>query len=584
MPTESQQKPTEENNVEDTKDDAVLAAKADTLERSMNLRSEGLKLAEEGNLEDARNALDEALNVILGSGLALDAHPQLLALFHGISNEAIAIDEQLAQEDNEAQEDTLADELEAVNSEESVGESESAPPTVTYDLPVVLNNRVRYFIERFQGERREIFAEGMARSGRYIEMFKQILREESVPTDLAYMPQIESSYKTKAFSRAKAKGIWQFMSWTGKRYGLKINWWIDERSDPERSCRAAARYLKDLYGQFGDWLLAMAAYNGGPGRVGRAVRVMKTKDFWKIANSRRYLRRETRNFVPAILAAIIIMKQPSEYGFGEVKIAKPQEYDRVRIDSPTDLRVASELAGVPVATLQELNPALRRLVTPADYKDFELKIPKGAKDQFEAKYAALPPKRRLKYTEHVVRRGETLSVIARKYRTSVAAIQRANNIKNPHRLSKGQHLLVPLSPTASPTVTYSRVTAERYPRGTKVTHVVRRGESLYAIALAYGTTVESIAYWNKISTSRPIHPGDKLAIISRTKIAAKSTVQAGGKKIVHSVKQGDTLYDIARNYNITVSQLKRWNNLQRNLIRPGDELTIYLSNIESENN
>ena len=547
------------------------------------MREEGLLSAREGDLEEAREALDEALNAILGSRLALDAHPRLYALFEAISQEAISIDDLLAGVDEEPRESTLADELASVEEDESVGESEEAPPAVTYDLPVVLNNRVRYFIERFQGERREVFAEGLARSGRYLDMFKRIMREEGVPTDLAYMPQIESSYKVRAYSRASAKGIWQFMSWTGRRYGLRINSWVDERSDPEMACRAAARYLRDLHDELGDWLLAIAAYNGGPGRVGRGVRSMRTTDFWTISGTSRYLRRETRNFVPAILAAIIMMKQPQAYGFGDVQPDDPIEYEIATIDSPTDLHVAAELAGVSVETLQELNPSIRRMVTPVDYTDFRLRLPPGTGEAFERNYAALPPQRRLRYTEHVVRRGETLSVIARRHGTTVAAIQRANNIANPHRLSLGQHLIVPLSQTAGPAGSSSVAQTSGAARGTRVTHRVQRGESLYRIARAYRTTIDSIARWNDIDPRRPIHPGQRLTIVVGTRIAGGQATRGSGV-VVHSVRRGDTLYDIAMHYNISVAQLKRWNNLRRNLIRPGDRLTIYLNGGEEGSN
>jgi len=449
----------------------------------------------------------------------------------------------------------------------------------------VLNAKVRHFIELFQTQKRKEIATGIARSGKYIDMFRRILAEEGVPTDLVYLAMIESTFKERAYSRASAKGIWQFMSWTAKRYGLKINWWIDERSDPEKACRAAARYLRDLHAELGDWLLAMAAYNGGPGRVGRAVRRLKTKDFWKISSTSRYLRRETRNFVPAILAVAIIMKQPKAYGFGDVVLEKPVEYEKVKIPSPTDLRIAAELAGVSVETLQSLNLSLRRMITPADYKDFELKLPPGTKQRFEKRYAALPPHKRLKYTEHIVRRGETLSAISKRYRTSIAAIQRANNIRNPHRLKKGQHLIVPLSPTAAPGGGSAvRVATARVPKGTKVTHTVRRGENLYNIARAYGTTVGSIAAWNQLNPNLPIHPGRKLTIVAGTKVGGVRSAKVSGNRIVHNVRQGDTLYDIALRYNISVRQLKSWNKLRRNLIHPGDRLTIYTSGGGKSNN
>jgi len=560
-------------------DRRALEAKRRVLEEANRLRQEGLQLANEGDLEQARDLLDQALNAILGSGLAPDAYPALFDAFKTISKEAIAIDEELALAEEEVQESTLADELESVDPEEieSKTETEEAPPEISYDLPVVLNAKVEQFIKRFQTDRRKEFAAGIARSGLYIDMFRRILKEEGVPQDLIYMAMIESTFKVRAYSRARAKGIWQFMSWTGKRYGLKINSWIDERSDPEKSCRAAARFMRDLHAELGDWQLAMAAYNGGPGRVGRAVRSMKTNDFWKISSTSRYLRRETRNFVPAILAAAIIMKQPEKYGFGDVVLEKPIEYEKVKIESATDLRIAAELASVEVPILQELNPALRSMITPDGYPDFELKVPVGKKGSFEKKYAALPPHKRLKYTEHVVRRGETLSAIAKRHRTSVTAIQRANNIRNPHKLKLGQHLIVPLSPTAgSSEVGTSRVAVQDVPRGTKVVHTVRRGENLYLIARAYRTTIGSIAGWNNINPSATIHPGKKLTIISGTTTGDRVAASTSGNRIVHNVKQGDTLYDIASRYKISVSQLKTWNNLRRNLILPGDRLTIYV--------
>jgi membrane-bound lytic murein transglycosylase D len=574
-----------ENNATSEIGEQSRQAERDILAKANRLRHEGLHRAKEGDLELARELLDQALNTILESGLAVEAHPALQEAFLTISREAVAIDEQLSLTEEDVRENTLADELESVDTEELESEVDSTPPAITYDIPVVLNARVQHFIEMFQTEKRKEFAAGMARSGLYIDMFRRILEEEGVPQDLVYLAMIESAFKVRAYSRASAKGIWQFMSWTAKRYGLKINWWIDERSDPEKSCRAAARYLRDLHSELGDWLLAIAAYNGGPGRVGSAVKRLKTADFWEISNSSRHLRRETRNFVPAILAAAIIMKQPKEYGFGDVVLEQPLEYEKVRVDSPTDIRIAAELAEVEVTLLQELNPALRRMITPDDYKEFELRIPTGRKEIFETKFAALPAHKRLKYTEHIVSSGETLSAIAKRYHTSVTAIQRANDIRNPHKLSRGQHLIIPLSPgPGSEEIDSTRIAVQAVPKGTKVVHTVRRGESLYQIARAYGTTIGSIAAWNKINPSAPIYPGNRLTIIAGTQTGGSDPVEFPGGKIVHNVKQGDTLYDIANRYNISVAQLKRWNNLRRNLIRPGDQLTIYLKSGEGSSN
>lgn len=567
-------------------DDAVRLFVNKVKAEATLLRTDARRLAEEGNLEEARKTLDGALNVILNSGLALDAYPELASLFKDVTVEVVRIEDQLAFSNEEVIETALVDELDDVALEGEVSETESAPNVVSYDLPVVLNNKVERFIEIFQTEQREAFAAGIARSGRFIERFREILKEEGVPQDLVYMAMIESTFKVRAYSRAAARGIWQFMSWTGMRYGLKIDWWLDERIDPYLSCRAAARYLKDLHENLGDWLLAMAAYNGGPGRVGRAVQRMKTKDFWKLSSTTRYLRRETRNFVPAILAATIIMKQPEAYGFGDVVRDEPWAFEELKVKIPTDLRIIAELVDVNVEKLQELNPALRRMITPTNYSDFRLRVPPGKGELLSQKLAALPANKRVKYTEHQVRRGDTLSGIAKRYGSSVASLQKANNISNPKRIKPGMRLIVPLSADYREAYASTNTRGRGYSRGEKVIHIVRRGDSLYEIARAYGTTVGSIAAWNNLDSNKAIHPGNKFVIYARTSVKGTSggrIVSVGGNKIVYNVKSGDTLYDIAIRYKISVKQLKSWNNLSRNLIKPGDRLTVYLSASDNSN-
>lgn len=577
--------PVPETEVEPEKDEDADDELAKFLDQvtaeATTLRTDGYRLTEEGNLEEARQAFDSALNVILNSGLALDAHPELAQLFRDVTKDVVKIEEQIAALDEQETESTLFDELEEIEDVGEAGESEKVNATVTYDLPVVSNKKVEHFIKLFtEGKKKAEIAAGIRRSGQFIDRFREILKEEGVPTDLVYLAMIESTFKVRAYSRAKAKGIWQFMSWTGKRYGLRIDWWIDERSDPFKACRSAARYLRDLYDQLGDWWLAMAAYNGGPGRVGRGVKRMGTKDFWKLSSTSRYLRRETRNFVPSILAAAIIMKNPDKYGFGDVVLDDPWEFEQVTIDEPIDLRVLAELAKVDVSAIQTLNPSLRRMITPQNYSNFKLRVPVGVKTDLTKKLAELPKKKRLKYAEHFVRKGQTLSGIAKRYGSTAKTIQQANNISNPRRIKPGMHLVIPLSPGYNPGYPVenysSRVNASR---GELMTHTVRRGQSLYSIARRYGTTVGSIVEWNNLNPRKPIHPGDKFKIYAFMKVkgtSGGSTVDSNKGKIVYRVKQGDTLYDIATRYKVSVSSLKRWNNLRRNLIHPGDKLTLYL--------
>src|SRR5437867_2585244 len=250
------------------------------------------------------------------------------------------------------------------------------------DLPVVLNDRVLAWLDIYQGTLRDRFQEGLTRSGRYLEMIRSTFREEGLPEDLAYIAHVESAYKPHAYSRARAKGLWQFIVGTGTRYGLRRDWWVDERSDPELATRAAAAYLKDLYAMFGDWYLAMAAYNAGEGKIQRVIERTGVNDFWAMANTSQ-LRLETKNYVPAILAAILISKNPGKFGFDPEK-EEPFRYDRVSIGSATDLGVVAKLAATTLDVLRDLNPSLTRLMTPPNYPDFELHVPMGTGERFSA--------------------------------------------------------------------------------------------------------------------------------------------------------------------------------------------------------
>lgn len=574
-----------ETAVEQDKPDSVDDYLKKTINEVSLLQAEGEKLLLEDNLEESRESFDEALDVILSSGLALDAHPELSKLFKQITKKVVKVEDLIAQSEDNVDEAELTEEMDDMEDGE-IGENKDAPAVVTYDLPVVVNNRVEQYIKLFsEGKNRKAFEAGLKRSGMFVDRFKEILAEEGVPTDLVALAMIESTYKVKAYSRAKAKGIWQFMSWEAKHYGLKIDYWIDERSAPYKACRASAKYLRELHDRLGDWLLAMAAYNTGPGRVSRAVKGLGTTDFWTIAASKKYLLKETRNFVPSILAACIIMKSPEKYGFGHVEKDKPWEFKEVPIASAIDLRVVADMAGVTIADIQALNPQLRRMITPQNYPDFKLKLPLHASEDTAEKIAALPVKNRLKYTEHLVTRGQTLSGIAKKYRSSVNSIMTANNIRNPRTLKPGMHLIIPLSPGYSPEYTAEDYSQPSAKRGEKVLHTVRKGESLYRISRQYRTSVGSIAQWNNLNPSNTIYPGKKLTIYAYTSVknqAVAANNEAVGSKLVYNVKQGDSLYEIASRYKTTVRNLKRWNNLRSNRIHPGDRLTLYLGDSNND--
>jgi len=544
-----------------------------------------------GHLKKARHYFDKSIDTILSSGIDLTATAELKEKYLQFVEDIYAKEmEWLQQGDGFTEtrtEPALIDELVEVNLNNKNSEVlrsseaiEGSTKTVSYDIPMVANKYVLACIELFKNERRAEIEAGLKRSGKYLPMIKEIFRQEGLPLDLAYMALVESGYKPQALSRARAKGIWQFIRSTGRLYGLDVNWWVDERSDPEKATRAAAKHLKDLYQQFGDWYLAMASYNGGANRIERAIKRLKTKDFWQIASTM-YIKRETKNYVPAVLAAIIISRNPRSFGF-YLDLEEPIKYDKVILKSCTDLRVIAECSQTSIQKIIELNPELRRLMTPVGYRDYEIKIPAGTKEKFLKALSSIPESKRIAWRRHIVRSGESLSLIAARYRTSINAICQANNIRNRHFIRAGRSLLIPIGPVGGRSYSVWRAPKTRYARdykkGQRIDYRVRRGDSLYKIALRYGTNVNSIKKWNNL-VSDILHPGKKLVIWAGTVVSdGRTSLQRKKEKeaIIYRVKVGDTLYDIAKEFNTSIKDLCRWNNLStKQKIFPGDKLKIY---------
>lgn len=372
-----------------------------------------------------------------------------------------------------------------------------------FDIPMVVNKRVLQFLEYYRGPGREITELGLKRAGRYLDYFKEVFAREGLPLDLVYIPHVESLFQPTAYSRARARGIWQFMSGTAKLYGLHVGWWVDERSNVERSTVAAARHLKDLYEKFGDWYLVMAAYNAGAGRIERNLRRYGRLDYWSMVD-RRLLPRETRHYVPAILASILIYKYPQTYGFS-VEPDHPLEFETVSVDHQFDLRVIAEEIGIEAEKLEELNPELRRGITPYSDQPYALKVPPGTSELANQRIAEIPPEKRLRVRHHRVTRGDTLWEIARSYGTSLEAVIQANRLRNPNRLRLGQDLIIPLNP-------YS---ARQKPGSSEPTagfYTVRRGDSLYAIARRFGLRVNRLAQLNNLGNGGLIYPGQRLRL------------------------------------------------------------------------
>lgn len=314
------------------------------------------------------------------------------------------------------------------------------------EIPIVVNSKVRWYIKYFQTDARYYFEKWLQRTGSFETLIKGVLKEEGLPEDLFYLALIESGLNPKARSRANAVGIWQFIKPTAKRYGLRVNWWIDERRDPEKATRAAATYLKSMYGRFGSWYLAAAGYNGGENRVKRAIQRHGSKDFWTLSRKKNAFKRETRGYVPKYLAAMMIAKDPEAFGFTVSEYGADFIYDMVNIPYATDLRVIARAAGVPVRDLRRLNPELLHWFTPPDYPDYAIKLPKGTAETFEANFRKVPPPERLRFHRHRIRPGETLSEIAQRYKTRVKLIVYLNDLKNPRFIRAGKTIIIPVRP------------------------------------------------------------------------------------------------------------------------------------------
>ena len=435
-------------------------------------------------------------------------------------------------------------------------------------IPLVLNSRVERAIKFFQTRGKPSFDDWLARFPVYKDLITGILDENELPEELIYHAMVESGLNPRAYSRAHAVGMWQFISSTAKLYGLERTWWIDERRDPVKSTESAAKYLKDLFIEFDDWYLALAAYNAGSARVHRAIRLHQTQDFWRL-NS---LPRETRNHVPTFLATAILTRNPEQYGFKQ-PTASPLQFDEVEIEKSADLSVLARCAGISVENLKSFNPQLRQFATPPN-GSYNLRIPKGKKETFVAAFNSLDENQRFapQYQVHIVKRGENLSYIAKKYRVSTHNIASVNKIRNYHRLQIGQKLTIPV-PSSARTIMASVASSG----GQNTTrYIVRKGDTLGHIAMRYATSARRIRQLNRLRYGDYIFPGQKLAVPVGS--AQQTTGSKGGfNKEVYTVRYGDTLGQIAERYRVPLSKVRRWNNIRNSdFILPGQKLVIYI--------
>src|SRR5580765_3413075 len=477
-----------------------------------------------GHLDAARRDFNEAVDWMLESGYDLNGDPKLSEVFHRIVDTVYTYELQAFRAGDGFQEppavpapiDAVAEMTFPVDPRLKE-RAEEAARNISHDLPLTVNDEVLSFLNFFRTPRgRAIVEAGLRRQGRYHEMISRVLQQEGVPQDLIYLAQAESAFQPLALSRAGARGMWQFVAYRGQQYGLRRTWWIDERQDPEKATRAAAQHLRDLYGLFGDWYLAMAAYNCGPGNVQKGIERTGYADFWELYR-RNVLPKETKNYVPIILALTLIAKDAAHYGI-HVDPETPVPTDVVKPGRAIDLRLVAETIDVDVATLRSLNPSLLRLATPDDLS-IELHLPQGTAAKFSAEIADIPPDKWVSWRRHRVESGETLTSIAKKYRVTAAAIADANSLERGAGLNAGEKLIIPAAAPQSET------------KRRLVSYRVRRGETLGGIADRFSVDTEDIRKWNRLKSKR-VSRGMVLRIytIGGAPEASRARARAGPKK------------------------------------------------------
>jgi membrane-bound lytic murein transglycosylase D len=460
-----------------------------------------------------------------------------------------------------------------------------------------ITNPIEKFIRYFQTGGRKRFELYLSRSGKYVGMMQKILVRYGLPEDLVYVALIESGFSPKAYSVAKAAGPWQFISGTGRRYGLRIDWWADERRDAEKSTHAAASYLRDLYGMFESWPLATAAYNAGEGKIQRAVTRYKSEDFSELIRHR-YLKQETKDYVPKMLAALTIAKDPDKYGFGDVAYQAPLDLHAVSVPGGTDLAVVARLLEVPVEAIREWNPELRRFCTPPNLERYDLRLSADAAQLAEERMEEIRTQAKITFLQHNVHKGETLQALADRYKTNVQVLRELNGLKR-DSLRRTARLVIPVTglmeteAVPGTEVSPDRLTMAhmRVEEGSRRARIrggrradpgdavsVRKGDTLGRLAKRHGVRVKELASANGLKTNSKLKMGARLVLPKRVGAAESRTARDARKRSPrYKVHKGDTLDQIARVYGVPVDRLAGRNRLKKGqLLRVGLVLVIPL--------
>ncbi len=470
-----------------------------------------------GNLPAAKSEFDRAVDLMLASGIDIKSEPQLQEEFDKIVDSVNALEMDALKEGNgfapkvEPAPADVANDVTFSVDPNLIAKARSELATTKSDLPLVVNDYVAAFINFFANTQKghNTLLHSFQRSGRYKAMIQRVMAEEGVPQDLIYLAVAESGFQPRAInSRSRAGGMWQFMPYGD--YGLTRNAYMDERFDPEKSTRAYARYMKFLYDQLGDWYLAMAAYDWGAGNVQRAVEKTGYADFWELYR-RNNLPGETKNYVPEILAAIIIANNPSQYGFDEITLDPPVITDTVTLNYSVDLRLVSDLVDAPVDEIEALNPSLLRMTTPSD-SSFDLHLPAGTALVYQRKIEQIPEAKRNSWRYHAVTADDTLATVAQAYHVSVAELAAANQLGEHDKLDGVEALVVPVAPVAAPS------------RG--MFYTARRGDTLVSIADRFGVSLTQLRRWNNL-TGIKVAPGKRLHVAEPARVVRASSRRRG---------------------------------------------------------
>jgi len=564
---------------------------------------------------------------------ACSSHNKKSAL-HQSGDQMTAADSQDEEISSAEPEETAEEELEALNRpgawEYGINQTYSLEKLgidpAKYDFPITVNKQVLYYLELFQGKQRNYFTYWLARSSMYRPYIEAELKKAGLPLDLVFLAMIESGFNPSAYSPAKACGLWQFIEGTGTRFGLKIDSWVDERRAPEKATKAAVRYLTSLHAQFGDWYLAVAAYNAGEKKIDTALKTINASDFWEIAASEGIFM-ETKRYVPKLIAAIIIARNPEKYGFTDISYKKPQEYETINLPGGVSLETVAATANTSVKDLRALNNELRKSQTPPK-NEYLLRIPIGTKDLIASNLDKLRPVTTTVYITHTVKKDDTLDGICSLYNISKTTLLKANNLRTA-QLPKGMRLQIPSTATKYALPKEGQQPEERLAKaGGKgkrqvVMHTLKSGETLETIARQFQVPVQQVMQWNKISNLNKIKQGQQLALLLErpaaepvevatknskavAKIAAEiketaqvPTLEATKKRSVakvqpepapkqpavaaaqkeppptwYVVKNGDTLATIAKKFQASAQNIRDWNKLSSNTLQTGNKLIV----------